>query len=623
MGEHASDAHPSPSIVYMGGEGGRRGLVMRRQKAIVIGLLILMLVACSRSRNGASSAETLPFEGDALEYHNRLRGMWLGSTIANWTGLTTEGVRNEPPFYTDEEWGTFQPVRWSDEPFEIDFVFQDPWLADDDTDIEYVYLHLMDRHGTVFLTPEQISTGWQDHINHHIWVSNQTARSLMKINGQPPVTSMLTVNPDSLAIDAQLTTEVFGAMAPGMPGLALDLADYPIRTTASGYSAHAAQYYVVLYALASQVDPSLEPRDQVIWLVEEARKYIPDSSKSADVVDYVLADYLNNPDPDNWELTRDRVYDRYHFRATANGWVYRDWIESTVNFAAGLIALLYGEGDFQRTVQIGTLTGWDSDNGTSTMGGLLGLMFGYDALVAQFPEQTISDRYHIYRTRDDLPDYLESDRKAEDTFALMSARMIPLIEAGIGAAGGQVDNGVWQLAADHRPPLDQNPLYRIYMHSINNQLPLQGGQVLATIDGSLIGTADLVDGLEFDYSGREIFFIPEPLTIENNGEPIEIEILYDQPVELSGVRLVEGETGGFESLEIELIRGENRVAADLNTALSSSIDPEIRYQLLNFVLNTPSEVDGFKLTGTLPDSEDEIKLLEIDGVTRQLQDEEN
>ena len=75
--------------------------------------------------------------------------MWLAAALANWTGLTCEGRRVVPPFFTDANWG--DPIGGGRT---IDFVFQSPWLADDDTDIEYVYLHLLDTLGRNDATPE-------------------------------------------------------------------------------------------------------------------------------------------------------------------------------------------------------------------------------------------------------------------------------------------------------------------------------------------------------------------------------------------------------------------------------------------------------------------------------------
>lgn len=58
------------------------------------------------------------------------------------------------------------------------------WGADDDTDIEYIYQHLMFENQTVLLSGEQIRDGWLTHIKveeeNYLWVSNQTAFDLMQ-----------------------------------------------------------------------------------------------------------------------------------------------------------------------------------------------------------------------------------------------------------------------------------------------------------------------------------------------------------------------------------------------------------------------------------------------------------
>ena len=114
------------------------------------------------------------------EYHKKLHGFWLGQCIANWTGLVTEmdkignvGDIKTGEFYTRNDWGdSDQPSIWSDgvpsvlSPT-IDFVFEDSlgvWGADDDTDIEYIYQHLIFEHKSAILTGEQIREGWLTHI---------------------------------------------------------------------------------------------------------------------------------------------------------------------------------------------------------------------------------------------------------------------------------------------------------------------------------------------------------------------------------------------------------------------------------------------------------------------------
>ena len=86
----------------------------------------------------------------------------------------------EPPFYTDKDWQKpDQKNIWghysSTKDTVIDFFILnegEPWGADDDTDIEYMYQHLLDINNVSILSPEQIRKGWLNHI-----YSNENAPS--------------------------------------------------------------------------------------------------------------------------------------------------------------------------------------------------------------------------------------------------------------------------------------------------------------------------------------------------------------------------------------------------------------------------------------------------------------
>jgi len=545
------------------------------------------------------------------DYAGRLQAMWLGQAIANWTGLATEGDRQNPPFYTDEDWG-----RAPQQGLPIDFVFQDPWLSDDDTDIEYLYMHLIQEHDTLLLSPEQIAAGWVQHVNDSIW-GGTPERQWMQWGALPPVTGMAAVNETYLMNTAQLVTEAFGALAPGLPDQALRLADLPIRTITDGYSAHAAQFHIVLYSLATQVDPGQSRREQILWLVEQARRYLPDTSKAADVVDVVLADYLANPDVNDWERTRDLIYARYQRDARENGFVYRGWLESSVNFATGLMALLYGEGDYRRTVQIGTLSGWDSDNGTATMGGLLGLMLGYDALAAEFPDVALSDRYHIHRTRPSLPDYLPDDPAAEDTFAMMAERMLPYVERTIVTAGGDVDGDAWSLPPRlEADPLSLNPLAQLYQRSANNRVRLAGGSIETSATGkrSAALTRAFADGAEHDFSGREITRPPRTYSASPEDGAVTFTVTYDRPVEVGTIRFIEGGGGGFATIAAEIQIDGVWEPVPAGTFQPTAPKPDVPLQMIDFILPEPVQATGIRVTGTAGGVFAEVTIMELDAL---------
>ena len=400
------------------------------------------------------------------KYMEQLQGFWLTQCIANWTGLITEMDKIEPPFYTDENWdgpderniwGNF--ISTTDTIIEYYFVGNgEAWAADDDTDIEYMYQHLMDVNNVSILTPEQIRDGWLHHIysnedapnnENFLWVSNETAYYLMLDGLLPPATSAPDNNSHYEMIDAQLTTEIFGLFAPTRPDIALRMSHMPIRTTANGNAKWAAEFYVVMYSLASYVENELSMKEKVFWLAKQARKRLPDGTPVAGMYDYIKASYDANPDKNDWESTRDAVYERYQVGG-GDGYVYNQSFDSGINFAASLISLFYGEGDLPRTIKIGSLTGWDSDNPTATWGGLLGFMLGKNNVEWAFEKDDLSETYWISRTRRNFPDQTPV-MDGEDTFSLMAKRGIYIIDRVVIEeldGGVDLEKDVWYIP-DH------------------------------------------------------------------------------------------------------------------------------------------------------------------------------
>ena len=370
------------------------------------------------------------------DYQDRLRAFWLSQSIANWTGLQTEGRRTQIPYYTDEDWDKFGFI-----------LNQSPWWsADDDTDIEYIYQHALETYETEILTPEQIRDQWLEHINgDYIWVSNESAYYLMRDEGLlPPETSLPENNPNWEQIDAQLTTEIFGLFAPGRPDIALQMGELPVRVTAFGDAVLAAKFYIIMHSLAPYAIVNItdtngdgDPyEEQILWLATQARAQTPDESYIAGMYDWVLNEYRNNPDKDNWEATRDAFYTVY-IEGGADGYQYTNWYDAGSNFGFSMISLMYGEGDLPRTVQIGTLAGMDSDNPTATWGGLLGFLYGYEGVQKAYDYYDSTDGYWIGRTRVNFDPGL-------DNFTSMAARGVEIIDrVVVELMDGKIEGDNW------------------------------------------------------------------------------------------------------------------------------------------------------------------------------------
>jgi hypothetical protein len=420
-----------------------------------ISLLLLILVSC-QSPNQEKNLENPVLEISRAAYHDKLEGFWLGQCIANWTGLVTEmdkigniGEMKTGDFYTREDWGKpDQPSIWgegvpSDLSPTIDFVFRgvdEVWGADDDTDIEYMYQHLLLKNQTCILTPEQIRDGWLKHIKaeeeNFLWVSNQQAFDLMQAGTLPPETSNPDLNPHTDMIDAQLTTEIFGLFAPARPDIALKMAHLPVRTTARNEAASIAEFYIIMHSLASMADTSLPIGKQLSWMASRARKHLPDSTYPAKMYDFVKSKYDSGI---AWEQTRDSVYFRYQvnqmdgYDITSRNLYCNGCFAAGINFAASLVSLFYGEGDIKETIEIGSLCGWDADNPTATWGGLIGFMMGKKEIEEAFGRK-FSNRFNIHRTRQNFPN------DGLDTFENMADTGISIIDrVVVDEMGGKVD----------------------------------------------------------------------------------------------------------------------------------------------------------------------------------------
>jgi hypothetical protein len=435
---------------------------------IVLTFSLIILTSCARDTTNKKEYHNATIEKtdstvtiSRAAYKNQLYGFWLGQCIANWTGLVTEmdkigniGDIKTGEFYTRENWGKpDQPSIWgegvpSDLSPTIDFVFSDTnevWGADDDTDIEYMYQHLLYTHKTTMLTPEQIRDGWLIHIKpdeeNYLWVSNQKAFDLMKDGLLPPETGNPEMNEHFEMIDAQLTTEIFGLFAPARPDIATKIAHLPIQTIARKEAEDISRFYVTMYSLAS-LNTNKSMTERIHWMANQARDILPNSSYPAKMFDYTYKLYQSGIP---WEQTRDSIYYRYQvnqkdgYSITSKDLYCNGCFAAGINYAASLVSLFYGEGDLKQTIKIGALTGWDSDNPTATWGGLLGFMIGKKGVEQAF-DRKFSNEFNIHRTRQNFPD------NGIDTFEEMAEKGLKVTDRVIEEQiGGTVDmdNNIW------------------------------------------------------------------------------------------------------------------------------------------------------------------------------------
>ncbi len=342
----------------------------------------------------------------ASTFSDKLRGAWVGELVGNFSGLPTENK-----FVSDPN--PAQSVPW---------VFQNPWVTDDDTSTEWVFLHMMEQYGFDSITYAQMVPEWQDHFfqtsDPSLWCANLAALNLMKQGYVPPATGSSANNSFWNAIDAQIETELFGEMAPGMPVNARGRADYWARVMNDKQAVDTASFYAAMITDAYFTSNSLD-------LINNTKGLYPSNSRVYQIVTDVQAWHSQYS---NWRDTRKKIYDKYWGTPPYNGGWSDNVVGAELNFASNIMAVLYGNSNFETTIQIALMTGFDNDCNAATAGVIVGTMVGYSNIPENIKTQC-SDRYKNTNRRN-LP--------AEDTVTNIVSRIQTLAEKNILARGGQV-----------------------------------------------------------------------------------------------------------------------------------------------------------------------------------------
>ncbi len=329
----------------------------------ISGLVVFAVAVASAPRCGTQTA-LLP----ADVYYDKVCGAWLGECAGNMFGLPHE-------LKYDQEAGPDIAFKEN---------YTDGARSDDDTDIEYVYLHALEEHGLDLSYPE-VAQEWMDHIHGHIWVANARALELMRQGVLPPETGHPRNNDKAwFNIGGQFTQELWGMISPGMPATAQKFADKFAHVSVYGESVMAAHYFCVMYAEA------FFEKDAAA-LVQRGLSAIPPDSEYRQAVADCVAWHAEFPG--DWRAARAALHAKYRNRWNANS--------SVLNGGACTLGLLYGEGDFERTILLLCSIGYDADCNTATVGGLLGVMKGASGLPRKWVEP-LKDTYRNV-TRDNLP----------------------------------------------------------------------------------------------------------------------------------------------------------------------------------------------------------------------------
>jgi ADP-ribosylglycohydrolase len=343
--------------------------------------LLLAAATLLLSPGAGAAADTV--EVRRSELLDRIHGGWLGQMIGNLQGLPHEFKYMDQPRASLPDFVCGLP--------------QGGW-TDDDTDIEWVHIHHIDRGEPLKIPYPRLRRLWLANLNDGVWVANLNARGLMQRGLLPPATGNPAFNPASwFNLSGQFCMEAYGTVAPGMPQTAADLGLHYAHVTVWGEPIQAAQYWTTLIASAYFHEGSLED------LIVKSLAAVDPRSAQAQAVQDAVAYYRRHPK--DWKAARQLVHKKWlkGTRWNANA--------TPPNAALVVLALLYGDGDFYQTLQYAFALGYDADCNAATAGAVLGVRLGVKRIM-QTKGFVLKDVY-VNRVRDAMPKEVKISAQAE------------------------------------------------------------------------------------------------------------------------------------------------------------------------------------------------------------------
>lgn len=330
------------------------------------GLLVTVLLLGVASHSLASLLNIpnkVTLSKDVLK--DKIKGGWAGQVIGCSYGGPTEFQ------YCGTMIQDYVPIEWNET--SVEWYFDNFSGLFDDVYMDLTFVEVIDRLG-VEAPADSFACAFANK-EYQLWAANQMGRYNVLQGIKPPESGYWHNNPHADDIDFQIEADFIGLMYPGMPQSALKLADKVGHIMNYGDGWYGGVFVSMMYALAFV-------SDDVNFIVNKAIESIPEQSDFhkciADVIKW------HQLYPNDWKQTWFECERKWSEEVGSPGGVFRPYnIDAKINSAYVVIGLLYGNGDFFKSMDISTRCGQDSDCNPATVAGILGTMFGYN----QIPEK--------------------------------------------------------------------------------------------------------------------------------------------------------------------------------------------------------------------------------------------
>lgn len=257
---------------------------------------------------------------------------------------------------------------------EMDEYVRTPNTMNDDITYELAFLNAFEREG-YGVSSRDIAAEWLALVPAG-WSAEQIALDNIRLGIMPPESGQLH-NPFNEWIGAQMRGVICGMAAPGNAKLAAELAwkDGEVSHISNGIIGEV--FNAMLAAMAYE-------RNDVRGMLEEVIAGLPTDAEYTQIVRFALEQSKLHEDwRPAWKACEERV-------KTFN------WIHTYPNAAAEVVALWYGDGDFEKTIVLSGKLGQDVDCNAAQILSVLGIMNGLAGVPEKWTAPFKNDQLETY-----------------------------------------------------------------------------------------------------------------------------------------------------------------------------------------------------------------------------------
>lgn len=271
-------------------------------------------------------------------FRDQVLGCWTGKNIGGTLGAPFEGRREmqNVSFYAQDLAGEPAP--------------------NDDLDLQLIWLLAVEEQGVWKLNERMLAEYWMNYIVAP-WNEYGVGKTNIANGVMPPLSGACNNERWKFSNGAWIRSEIWACLFPGSPDEALHFAWMDSCVDHCGEGIYAELFTTALESAAFVVSDLRE-------LIAIGLSKIPADCRVARAVKLAVAEFDRGGD---WRDAREAIV-----KDSAD----LGWFQAPANVAFVVLGLLYGQGDFGKSICLATNCGDDTDCTAATTGAILGIMLG-------------------------------------------------------------------------------------------------------------------------------------------------------------------------------------------------------------------------------------------------------